>query len=107
MCGFPENYLSLELNYMIAATPFPRFGNPLTPGFSNFTGAACGQCYHLKCVERPRYAHMVFCKPGPGITVRITDWDYPKNTTGGIGNYPNTGGWPANQFDLSPMAYSA
>ena len=92
-CGFP---LSITDNIYHAAVPDPRWSNSLTAGVGGFSGAPCGQCFQLRCVNQPRYNQEVFCNAGAApITVRVTDCDVPK-----------PGGWPPNHFDLNPIAYN-
>ena len=97
-CGFP---LSVTDNIYHAAVPDPRWSNSLTAGSGGFSGAPCGQCFQLRCVNQPRYAQQVFCNPGAApITVRVTDCDVPKPGP------PGPFGWPPNHFDLNPIAYN-
>eukprot|EP00271_Cylindrocystis_brebissonii_P016712 TRINITY_DN409_c0_g1_i1.p1 TRINITY_DN409_c0_g1~~TRINITY_DN409_c0_g1_i1.p1 ORF type:complete len:283 (+),score=18.05 TRINITY_DN409_c0_g1_i1:597-1445(+) len=93
-CGEPWSVIN---SIDFAATPSPRWDNMLTAGVGSFPGAACGQCYQVKCLEQPRYGHRVYCNRGaPAVTVRITDADTPGRP----------GGWPNNHFDLKPSTFS-
>eukprot|EP00271_Cylindrocystis_brebissonii_P003837 TRINITY_DN15076_c0_g5_i1.p1 TRINITY_DN15076_c0_g5~~TRINITY_DN15076_c0_g5_i1.p1 ORF type:complete len:286 (-),score=2.71 TRINITY_DN15076_c0_g5_i1:376-1233(-) len=93
-CGQPWSVIN-SIDY--AATPSPRWNNFMTAGVGSFGGAACGQCYHLKCLGQPRYGRKVFCnKNAKAVTVRITDFDTPGRP----------GGWPNNHFDLKPATFA-
>ena len=89
-CGFPLSFVNSIYH---AATPDPRWSKSNTAGVGGFSGAACGQCYELRCIEQPRYNHQVFCNPGT-MKVRVADCDTPKSPA-----------WPSNHFDLSPEGF--
>lgn len=80
-----------------AAVPLPRYQDFNTPGVPDFEGAACGQCFWVKCIEVPRYANMVYCKQKKSVLVHIVDFDVP-------GTW-NAGTWPNNHFDLKPATF--
>jgi len=96
-CGLPWSYVQPNNQYGVwsAATPDPRWSDTLTNNVPSFSGASCGQCYRLRCLNVPLYANEVFCNPNaPDLHVRITDCDTPR-----------AGGWPNNHFDLSQEGF--
>lgn len=91
-CGFSPGFLQTVYP---AAVPEPRYSDTKTYGVAKFDGAACGQCYKLRCAPVARFAGRVYCKPGsPTITVHVVDFDAPRSPP-----------WPLNHFDISPAAF--
>jgi hypothetical protein len=96
-CGFPWSLVAPYNSHGVwtAAAPDPRWSDTMTRSAPPFSGASCGQCYVLKCVNIPLYNQEVFCNPGnPELHVRIADCDTPR-----------PGGWPLNNFDLSQQGF--
>ncbi|CAI5980123.1 unnamed protein product [Closterium sp. NIES-64] len=85
-CGYPYSFVN---NRTQVAVPDPRWSNTLTSGIGNFKGAACGQCFMVKCLSKPRYAGKVFCRSKKAVMVTITNFDTPRSE-----------GWPNNHFDF-------
>ncbi|CAI5535168.1 unnamed protein product [Closterium sp. Naga37s-1] len=85
-CGFPYRFVD---NVTQVAVPDPRWSQSLSNGVQAFKGAACGQCYEVKCLRSPRYGSKVHCSSEKPTRVVITNFDTPRSE-----------GWPNNHFDF-------
>ncbi|GJP51538.1 hypothetical protein CLOM_g10703 [Closterium sp. NIES-68] len=90
-CGFPYRFVD---NVTQVAVPDPRWSQSLTKGVEGFKGAACGQCYEVKCLRTARYGNKVHCTSDKATRVVITNFDTPRSE-----------GWPNNHFDFHSTGF--
>eukprot|EP00475_Leptophrys_vorax_P028064 TRINITY_DN40365_c0_g1_i1.p1 TRINITY_DN40365_c0_g1~~TRINITY_DN40365_c0_g1_i1.p1 ORF type:complete len:267 (+),score=-5.11 TRINITY_DN40365_c0_g1_i1:112-912(+) len=91
-CGYPYSFVN---NVTQVAVPDPRWTDTMTANVPNFKGAACGQCYEVRCDPKPRYGGKVFCTSTKPTRVRVTNYDTPRSE-----------GWPNNHFDFHNTGYT-